>query len=124
MHALVIEEAPTSRRMVTDVLTCLGFETVCEAEDFDAARRSEELMRVNLVVLDWNHASRGAHAFVREYRAAGGDACVLMLTHDIEMQRIVEAIKIGVDRYVFRPVDLERVQRALFESFPEVAQAA
>lgn len=105
MKALVIDDSRTMRRIVSSVLTDLGYETV-EAADgqlaLDALEVGDEFQ---LACIDWNMPVMDGLTFVtkvRENRAWRG-ITLMMVTTESEHGQIVRALAAGAHEYLIKP---------------------
>ena len=61
-----------------------------------------------MVILDWSMPSPNGPEFVREVRAPGRfpypDVPIIMLTAHGERSRVVEAVRLGVNEFLLKPV--------------------
>ena len=110
MHALVIDDSRAMRRIVSRILTDLGFTTV-EAGDGRAALDVLESLEArgdalpDLACVDWNMPVMDGLQFVghvrsrREWR----DLTMMMVTTESEHGQVVRALAAGAHEYMIKP---------------------
>lgn len=111
MKALVIDDSRTMRRIVSSVLTGLGYETV-EAGDGEQALDALTALAdageeggFDLACIDWNMPVMDGLTFVtkvRENRAWRG-MTLMMVTTESEHGQIVRALAAGAHEYLIKP---------------------
>ena len=109
MKFLVVDDFSTMRRIVRNLLKELGFSNVHEAEDGVDALKKLRAESFDFVVSDWNMPNMTGIDLLREIRK--DDALkhlpVLMVTAEAEKDKVVTAIKAGVNNYVVKPFTAE-----------------
>jgi CheY-like chemotaxis protein len=116
---LVVDDEPTVRALVRDVLEAEGHEVVL-AEDGFAALRAVEAHRPDCVVLDVMMPGMDGHAVLQRLRASEGglDLPVVMLTAAADDTQAWQAWTEGVDYFLakpFEPLELLRWLDYLFD---------
>ena len=100
-RALVVDDAPENRMLVSALLVQQGFD-VAQAEDGEAAVRAASLSPLDLIVLDLGLPDIDGVEVCRRVREFS-DAHVLMLTaQDTELDKVV-GFEAGADDYVTKP---------------------
>jgi DNA-binding response OmpR family regulator len=100
-RALVVDDAPENRMLVSALLTQQGFD-VDQASDGEGAVRAAEARELDLIVLDIGLPDIDGVEVCRRVRAFS-DAHVLMLTaQDTELDKVV-GFEAGADDYVTKP---------------------
>jgi DNA-binding response OmpR family regulator len=100
-RALVVDDAPENRMLVSALLVQQGFD-VAQAEDGEAAVLAASLSRLDLIVLDLGLPDIDGVEVCRRVREFS-DAHVLMLTaQDTELDKVV-GFEAGADDYVTKP---------------------
>ena len=111
---LVIDDDPSIRMLVCDVLEVEGYE-VRTAEDGFAGLRAIDAERPDCVVLDVMMPGLDGHAVLQRIRAADGgpDLPVVMLTAAADDAQAWRAWTEGVDYFLAKPFDPEELLRYL-----------
>lgn len=102
---LVVDDFPTMRRIIKNLLKDLGYENVDEAED--GVMGLEKLRNGNFefVVSDWNMPNMDGLVMLKEIRAdpALSKLPVLMVTAEAKKENIIAAAQAGANGYVVKP---------------------
>jgi DNA-binding response OmpR family regulator len=107
--ALVVDDEPTLRAVVRDALDREGF-LVEAARDGWQARRLLENASYDLVILDLVLPGPGGRELLRELRARGSTAAVLVLTGERGRDTLVELLDAGADDFLEKPFELEELR--------------
>jgi|TARA_R100001143_G_scaffold63532_1_gene71420 two-component system chemotaxis response regulator CheY len=102
---LVVDDFPTMRRIIRNLLKDLGFENVDEAEDGQMGLDKVRDNNFDLVVSDWNMPNMDGLSMLQAIRADEklGKTPVLMVTAEAKKENIVAAAKAGANGYVVKP---------------------
>ena len=105
MKILVVDDFPTMRRIIRNLLKELGYLNVEEAEDGSKALSRLKDERFDFVISDWNMPNMTGIELLRAVRSdpALKDMPFLMVTAEAEKDHVIEAIKAGVDNYIVKP---------------------
>jgi two-component system chemotaxis response regulator CheY len=108
LRVLVVDDNAFMRKMVRSLLTNIGVKKVYEAPDGIAGLEVIRAVAPDLVILDWEMPLLNGPEFVRIVRSPGvfplPDIPIIMLTAYGDRSRIVEAVKIGVNEFLCKPV--------------------
>ncbi|MEJ5226377.1 chemotaxis response regulator CheY [Thermodesulfovibrio sp.] len=120
IRVLVVDDFPTMRRIVKNLLKQLGFENIDEAENGEDALRKLKGGDYGLVVSDWNMPVMEGIDLLKNVRSDPQlkDIPFLMVTAEAEKEKVIEAIKAGVDNYIVKPFTGE----VLKEKLEKIAQ--
>lgn len=124
MKFLVVDDFSTMRRIVRNLLKELGFTNVDEAEDGQVALQKLNSLPFDFVVTDWNMPNMDGLTFVKQFRAKGGKAPIIMVTTEAEKSRVIDAIKAGVNNYVVKPFTPDILAQRIGETTKATAAAA
>ena len=115
IKVLVVDDFPTMRRIVKNLLKQLGFENIDEAEDGAQALGKLKAGGYGLVVSDWNMPVMEGIDLLRHVRQdeALKTMPFLMVTAEAEKDKVITAIKAGVDNYVVKPFTAEVLKEKL-----------
>ncbi len=105
MKILVVDDFSTMRRIVKGVLSQLGYNNIEEAEDGQKALDILKAGGIKLVVSDWNMPVMDGLTLLTNVRGDPNlkDTPFLMVTAEAEQEKIVEAVKAGVNNYIVKP---------------------
>jgi two-component system chemotaxis response regulator CheY len=105
---LVVDDNQYMRKVVRTLLVNCGVKDIYEASDGIAALDSIRMVAPNVVILDWEMPLLSGPELVRIVRSPGvfpiPDVPIIMLTGHGERWRVVEAVKLGVNEYLTKPV--------------------
>jgi two-component system chemotaxis response regulator CheY len=115
LRVLVVDDFPTMRRIVKNLLKQIGFENIDEAEDGMQALQKLKTGQYGLVVSDWNMPNMEGIDLIRKIRQDPKlkDTPFLMVTAEAEKEKVIEAIKAGVDNYIVKPFTAEVLKEKL-----------
>ncbi|MDA8214092.1 MAG: chemotaxis response regulator CheY [Nitrospiraceae bacterium] len=116
IKVLVVDDFPTMRRIVKNLLKQIGFENIDEAEDGVQALNKLRGGSYGLVVSDWNMPSMEGIDLLRNVRQEPEplkNVPFLMVTAEAEKEKVIEAIKAGVDNYIVKPFTAEVLKEKL-----------
>jgi two-component system, chemotaxis family, chemotaxis protein CheY len=115
IKVLVVDDFPTMRRIVKNLLKQLGFENIDEAEDGAQALGKLKVGGYGLVVSDWNMPVMEGIDLLKQVRADESLKMIpfLMVTAEAEKDKVITAIKAGVDNYVVKPFTAEVLKEKL-----------
>ncbi|MCS7164361.1 MAG: response regulator, partial [Thermodesulfovibrio sp.] len=110
----------TMRRIIKNLLKQLGFENIDEAENGEDALRKLRSTEYGLIISDWNMPVMEGIELLRQVRndPTLKDIPFLMVTAEAEKEKVIEAIKAGVDNYIVKPFTGE----VLKEKLEKIAQ--
>jgi len=109
-RALIVEDSRTIASIVKHYLQLEGFEVLVAADGvvgLETARRE----RPRVIVTDLNMPGMGGLDMVRALRAEAGtrDIAILMLTSDESPEIEGQAMAAGVDDFILKPLDPQRL---------------
>ncbi|EMB15165.1 response regulator [Rhodopirellula europaea] len=107
MHALVVDDSRTIRRIIGDMMRTLGFEVSEAGDGVEALERLAEIETPDILLVDWNMPRMNGIDFIRTVRAdiKYSDVAIMMVTTETEMERMAEAFVAGANEYVMKPFD-------------------
>ncbi len=117
-NILVVDDDPTVRMLVTDVLETEGYE-VHSVEDGFAALASVESSTPDCIVLDVMMPGMDGHAVLGQLRSRANDAHVpvVMLTANSCDEQAWQAWTEGVDYFLTKPFEPDELVRYLHYLF-------
>jgi two-component system chemotaxis response regulator CheY len=117
---LVVDDFPTMRRIVRNLLLELGYEDVAEADDGRTALPMLQAGGFDLLITDWNMPGMHGLDLLRQVRADERLARlpVVLLTVESRREQIVEAVEAGVNAVVMKPFTAEVLAEKLGKIFP------
>ena len=125
LSVLIVDDNHYMRKIVRTLLMNIGVRRVFEASDGIAGLDAIRIVSPDVVILDWELPLLNGAEFVRIVRSPGVfpqcDVPIIMLSSHGERWRVVEAVRIGVNEYLRKPVS---AQALLEPSEPDHRQAA
>ncbi len=108
LWVLVVDDNQYMRKMIRNLLVNCGVKDIYEAADGIAALDVIRTVAPDVVVLDWEMPLLSGAELVRIVRSPGvfpmPDIPIIMLTGHCERWRVVEAVRLGVNEYLTKPV--------------------
>jgi CheY-like chemotaxis protein len=102
------------RKVVRTLLMSIGIRTVYEAPDGPSGLEAIRNNTPDVVIVDWQMPGLDGASFVRMVRSPETfpfpDIPIIMLTGHGERSRVVEAIQIGVNEFLLKPVSSKALQ--------------
>lgn len=109
MRALVVDDSRPIRRIETEILRDLGFETSDACNGKEAFELLQTSPLTDLVLVDWNMPEMNGLDFIKavrnETRYAG--MSILMVTTETEPEQMLRALTAGADEYLMKPFQKE-----------------
>lgn len=113
LSVLVVDDNQYMRKMVRNLLVNCGIKEIYEAADGVAALDGIRTMAPDVVILDWEMPLLSGAELVRIVRSPGvfpmPDIPIIMLTGHCERWRVVEAVRLGVNEYLTKPVSAKAI---------------
>src|SRR5580698_10317732 len=108
LTVLVVDDNQYMRKMIRNLLVNCGIKDIYEANDGIAALDAIRSIAPDLVILDWEMPLLSGAELVRIVRSPGvfpmPDVPIIMLSGHGERWRVVEAVRLGVNEYLVKPV--------------------
>lgn len=102
---LVVDDFPTMRRIVRNLLKEIGHHEVEEAEDGEKALQQLRASKFDFVVSDWNMPVMSGIDLLKNIRSDASlrGLPVLMVTAEAKKENIIEAATAGASGYIVKP---------------------
>jgi two-component system chemotaxis response regulator CheY len=113
---LIVDDYPTMRHTIADVIRKFGFTNVSFAEDGQMAWEMLQHHSFGLLLLDWSMPRMTGLELLKLIRASESqfaDVPVLAITAEAEERSIVEAVRNGVTDYIVKPFTPDTLERKL-----------
>jgi CheY-like chemotaxis protein len=124
MRILLVEDDARLRNLVARLMRVFGFHDIAQANNGEEAL--EHLAAgndVDLILTDMNMPGMDGIAMVRQLRKQGDRTPVIMLTGEDDAKTQARAKRVGVTRYVHKPIDADElsdtIQQTLGEDAPK-----
>jgi two-component system, chemotaxis family, chemotaxis protein CheY len=107
-NILVVDDDIAMRRVVRAMLMSVGVRAIREAADGPAGLEMVRTCATDVVILDWEMPGLDGAGFMRLLRSPGTfpkpAMPVIMLTGHGERSCVIEAVKLGVNEFLLKPV--------------------
>ncbi len=131
-QVLVVDDDASIRKVVNAMLTSMGVGTIWEAGDGVAGLDIARKMGADVIILDWEMPRMEGPGFMRTLRAPDTfphpAVPVIMLTAHSEYSKVKEAISVGVNEFLLKPVSsralLARMVSVLFNPRPIIRKGS
>jgi CheY-like chemotaxis protein len=114
---LVVDDEYYMRKVVRTLLMSIGVRTIYEAHDGPAGLEHIRRTAPDVVIVDWQMPGLDGAGFVRMVRSPETfpfpDVPIIMLTGHGERSRVIEAVQIGVNEFLLKPVSSKSLQDRL-----------
>jgi len=113
---LVIDDVNTMRVQIKDLLKQFGFRKVTLAANGEDAKGFLESESIHLIMCDWHMAPVDGMEFLKYVRAhdTHKTTAFIMVTAEGSKEKVVEAIKSGVDDYLVKPLTPVQIQNKVY----------
>lgn len=112
-RVLVVDDNPFMRGIVRNLLANVGVKAVYEAGDGIEALEQIRSILPNVVILDWEMPLLSGAELVRIVRSPGvfpmPDVPIIMITGHCERWRVIEAVRLGVNEFLIKPVSAKAI---------------
>jgi two-component system chemotaxis response regulator CheY len=121
---LVVDDFPTMRRIIKNLLKDLGFENVDEAEDGALGLEKLRNGTFDFVLSDWNMPNMDGLDMLKAIRADANLAKlpVLMVTAEAKKENIIAAAQAGANGYVVKPFTAAILEEKLNKIFEKIGE--
>ena len=121
---LVVDDFPTMRRIIRNLLKELEFVNVDEAEDGAVGLEKLKGGNYGFVVSDWNMPNMDGLAMLQAIRADPTMAKlpVLMVTAEAKKENIIAAAQSGANGYVVKPFTAITLEEKITKIFEKIAK--
>jgi DNA-binding NtrC family response regulator len=106
---LVVDDDPTQRRLIQAVLEREGFGVAQAESGEDALSRLTSGVAAEVVILDLNMPGMSGMETLKEMRARGFNAPVIVLTATGGVEVVVKAMQAGAQDFFIKPASPERI---------------
>lgn len=122
INILVVDDLPTSRVYFKRTLKKLGFNNVVAVGDGMAALDEYKQTDFDLVIADWKMPNMDGLAL---YKALNRGEFLkripfIMVSVEKDKDKIIEALRAGIDHYILKPVEPEQLETKLKEVLAEL----
>lgn len=116
---LIVDDNFVMRRKIKNILTNFGLKIAGEAQDGIKALEKCEKTHPDLVTLDIFMPDMDGLQALNKLKEQFPDIIVVMITSLSQKDNVLQAIKLGADHYIVKPVTEEKVKNVLVETLGE-----
>ena len=115
MRALVVDDSKAIRRILSQMLSSIGFEVSEAAHGKEAVEVLAASDPFDLGLIDWNMPEMNGFELVCEIRKNSkyDNMRLMMVTTETEMSQVVKALEAGANEYVMKPFTKEKKKKKL-----------
>ncbi len=109
MVFLVVDDIPTARRTIRALLNEMGYKNILEANDGTTAYRVLKTQKVDFIICDWYMEQMSGIALLKVMMADPELDRIpfLLVTGEMDLQKVIEAGKAGVSGYILKPFNFK-----------------
>ncbi len=117
LKVLVVDDEHAMRRVTRSLLQTIGVKNIRDASDGREGLEAVCVWGPDVVIVDWKMPNIGGLEFVRRVRSPNEfpypDVPIIMLTAFGERSRVMEAVDLGVNEFLLKPVSSKALQARL-----------
>ena len=116
MSILVVDDFKTMRRIVSNLLTQLGFTNIDEAIDGESALERISEKEYKMIISDWNMEPMSGFELLQRIRSSDGTIKTvpfIMITAESKPENIIKAKQAGVNNYIVKPFNVDTLKTKL-----------
>lgn len=112
VQVIVVDDVQSMRIQVKEILRTCGFEKIRSAASGLEALRMMNELSAQLLICDWHMAPMSGIELLKEIRAKDSlkSTAFVMLTAEGTRERVLEALKSGLDDYIMKPFTPEHAR--------------
>lgn len=114
-RVLVADDSSTMRKIILRSLEAVGVTDSTEAQDGTEAVQLFRSGEFDVVLTDWNMPGKTGLEVVQEIRRQDAHVPIIMVTTEVEKQRMTQAVQAGVSDYLVKPFTPDTLRRKLQE---------
>ena len=115
MRALVVDDSKAIRRILSQMLSSIGFEVSEAGHGKEAVEVLAASEPFDLGLIDWNMPEMNGFELVCEIRKVSkyDNMRLMMVTTETEMSQVIKALEAGANEYVMKPFTKEMIYEKL-----------
>lgn len=113
---LVVDDVNTMRIQIRDLLKQFGFKKITLAAGTPEAKAALETETIHLIMADWHMEPLDGMELLRYVRnhPQHKNVCFIMVTAEGVKEKVIEAIRSGVDNYLVKPLTPVEIQNKVY----------
>ena len=112
---VIVDDSGMSRKMLRTILEDAGFAVVGEASDGMEGVLAYKQLSPDVITLDITMPNMDGTEALRQIKDYDEDAKAVMITAAGQQNKVIEALKIGAEKFITKPFDKDEVVRAVEE---------
>lgn len=120
MKVMLVDDSRTIRNIQKNVLAQIGHTEIMEAGDGVEALKLLENETPDLMLVDWNMPNMDGITLIRKVRETNKKTPIIMCTTEAQKDRVIEAIKAGVNNYVVKPFNVESLSEKIDQTMSKL----
>ncbi len=116
---VIVDDSGMSRKMLRNILEEAGYAVVGEAADGMEGVLAYKQYNPDVVTLDITMPNMSGTEALKEIKDYDNDAKVIMITAAGQQSKVIEALKLGADRFITKPFDREEIIKSISEMILE-----
>jgi two-component system chemotaxis response regulator CheY len=115
-NILVVDDVNTMRTQIKDLLIGFGFKNVDTVANGEEAKKALGSKSYHLVLSDWHMEPTNGMDLLKHIRTVPSlkPVAFIMITAESTKERVVEAIKSGVDDYLVKPLTRAQIETKVY----------
>jgi len=114
-RVLIVDDSGMSRKMLRDILEEAGYAVVGEAADGMEGVLAYKQYNPDVVTLDITMPNMSGTEALKEIKDYDQDAKVIMITAAGQQNKVIEALKLGADRFITKPFEKDEIIKSISE---------
>lgn len=117
LKVLIVDDEHTMRKVTRSLLQAIGVKAIYEANNSPSGLAAVCTLEPDVVILDWQMPGTNGAEFVRQVRSPDRfpfpDVPIVMLTGFADRSRVMEAVRLGVNEFLVKPVSTKALMARL-----------
>jgi two-component system chemotaxis response regulator CheY len=116
VQILIIDDVNSMKVQLKDLLRLFGFRHMMIASNGEEAKAIMEKQAFHLVLSDWHMEPTSGVELLKWVRSKPkfNDTAFIMVTAESTKESVVQAIQLGVDDYLIKPLTILQVQNKVY----------
>lgn len=113
---LVVDDVNAIRIQIRDLLRKFGFRNVQAVGNGEEAKAVLQTQVVHLILSDWQMTPTDGMTLLKYMKETPrlSDIPFIMVTAEATKDKVIEAIKCGVDDYLVKPLTIQQIQNKVY----------
>ena len=114
LQVLYVEDNPDTREMTLIILEDFFDNVITACDGVDGLEKFQH-NNIDLIISDINMPNMDGMSMIKEIKAIEQDIPVLIFSAYNDAKHFIDAIKLGIDGYLIKPLDIEQFQQSLYK---------